>query len=619
MKRSATLVFLLSCLCVAALWSAYFLLNRAQPVLKNGQALSPALYWGSRLSDWESTGDGRQFTLVLNLPSSTDAEDVRESACSLLLSRPLSTPLRDDGPLICNGVPLASAPANPLEYPLPSVSQGEALRLFLADTERNVYVAKTAHLTQWLRIRDQAVWATVAVMLVLALYALVLFCSKPSEKYLLDFLFYQSLLLLWEVFRVLPDGWQISYPGLLIGRSFTPLVAIASLKYCLRLTELSLPAPVEACLRWPLVPLWALAAYAVSLALSPLRAITNTSLYLLCLAALSITAARKTPGALWPLAGMILRIGLSPGILLNSVPAITSSESLLFMLLRDVHFIDIFFSLGIMIFVNQKFARQFTESERLARHLDHLVEERTKRLEQLQAERQSMIMNITHDLRTPLFVVRSCLDTLEANPDSLPAMLPILKERSSFVSSLTEDLFLLVKLQEGKLVLSFQRECLSEILDRLMVSMRLEAEPKKIRLTGRLLPGLYVWGDGIRLQQIFQNLISTVCMTLAGDMSLEDSQGLDGTDTAGAPAKTAGGFVTVSVRDSGKGISPADAEHVFERYFYTKSNRKHDSSGLGLSIARELTLLHHGDIRFSSGEGEGAEFFVSLPLIEAEA
>lgn len=632
MKRSTASVFLISCLCVAALWIIFFLLNGTQPVLENGRPLSPSLYWGSRLSGWEEDSEGRTFTLVLE---AREADGSEPDSYSLFLSRSPSRQLSRDGDLLtCNGVPLTPDPDNPLKYRLPPVREGQVLRLFLTDTQHNIYVANSSHLTRWLRIKENATWATVAVMLVLALYALVLFCCKPSEKYLLDFLLCQSLLLLWEVFRVLPDSRQTSYPGFIIGRSFTPLVAIASLKYSLRLANLTLPPWLEACLRWSCIPLWALAAYAISQSVPPLRAVTNTLLYLLCIAALSRTVAERTPGALWPLVGMILRMGLSPSILLLSLPAVSSVEGLLFLLLRNVHFIDIPFSLGIMIFANQKFARQFTESERLAHHLDELVAERTAQLKQLQSERQSMIMNITHDLRTPLFVVRSCLDTLEANPDSLPAMLPILKERSAFVSSLTEDLFLLVKLQEGKLVLSYQRECLSDILRRLMDSMQLEAEQKHIRLTGRLLPDLYVWGDGVRLQQIFQNLISnalhytpeggsvTVCMKLTEAMAAADNVMVQ-TEGVCSGAKTGSaekaGFVTVSVRDSGKGISPADAEHIFERYFYTRSDNKHDSSGLGLSIARELTLLHHGDIGFANADGEGAEFFVALPLIEAEA
>lgn len=619
MKRQAQTIFLLSCLCVAAMWAAFFFLNARQPVLENGQELSPDLYWGSRLNGWEETEGGWTFTLSVG-PSAHDTVPETGIFLSLWVSRLSPAPQ-----ILCDGLPLLPSPDNPQEYPLPALPNDKgSLRLFLAEPACNVYVANRTDLAHWLRLKEQATWATVAAMLVLAVYALVLYRGKPSEKYLLDFLFFQSLLLLWEVFRVLPDSWQASYPGLVIGRSFTPLAAIASLKYCLRLSEQSLPPRLEACLRWSCLPLWAVTAYLISQIIPPLRAVTNVLLYLLCLAALSSAVAKKIRGALWPFFGMLLRVGLSPSILLLPFSWVSARESLLFYFLRHVHFIDIPLSLAIMVFVNQRFARQFDESERLARHLDELVSKRTERLKQMQDERQSMIMNITHDLRTPLFVMRSCLETLEANADSLPAMLPILKERSDFVSSLTEDLFLLVKLQEGKLMLSFQRECLSEVLQRLAASLRLQAQQKGIALSAEVIPNLYVWGDAVRLQQIFQNLISNALHytpeggTVSVRMRVEENREGAGAVPllSAAASEPVPGFVVVSVCDSGKGISAADAEHIFERYFYTKSDNKHDSSGLGLSIAKELTVLHHGDIRVRSKVGQGSEFLVRLPLVD---
>jgi len=227
-----------------------------------------------------------------------------------------------------------------------------------------------------------------------------------------------------------------------------------------------------------------------------------------------------------------------------------------------------------------------------------------------------MILNITHDLRTPLFVIKNCLGVVEENPQALPEMLPILQQRSEFVSSLTEDLFLLVKLEEGKLMLNQQREDLSQLLEELSRMSFIQAEEKKIRLTQDLLPEVYVWGDRVRLQQIFQNLITNAFHYTPSGGEISVRMELLAKDVVILEEGEADfpGYVRVTVRDSGKGISPADAEHIFDRYFHTKAENKHDSSGLGLSIAKELTLLHHGTIDFTSEEGEGTEFCVTLPL-----
>ena len=61
----------------------------------------------------------------------------------------------------------------------------------------------------------------------------------------------------------------------------------------------------------------------------------------------------------------------------------------------------------------------------------------------------------------------------------------------------------------------------------------------------------------------------------------------------------------MSVRDTGCGIAPEDQAAVFDRYFHTTTSSKHDSTGLGLTIAQELAHLHHGEILLESEVGKG--------------
>ena len=161
------------------------------------------------------------------------------------------------------------------------------------------------------------------------------------------------------------------------------------------------------------------------------------------------------------------------------------------------------------------------------------------------------------------------------------------------------------------MMLNQQRENLSELLQELWAWMMVEAEKQGIRVTKQILPEKYVWGDRVRLQQIFQNLLTNAIhyTPKGGEISLR-MEVMSAEDRAEEITE----WICVTIRDSGKGISPADAEHIFDRYFHTKADNKHDSSGLGLSIAKELTLLHHGTIDFTSEEGQGTEFCVTLPL-----
>ena len=78
-----------------------------------------------------------------------------------------------------------------------------------------------------------------------------------------------------------------------------------------------------------------------------------------------------------------------------------------------------------------------------------------------------------------------------------------------------------------------------------------------------------------------------------------------------------GGMGLIRVTDNGCGIAPEDQSAVFDRYFHTTTSSKHDSTGLGLTIAQELAHLHHGEILLESEVGKGSCFTLKLPLLSA--
>jgi len=77
-----------------------------------------------------------------------------------------------------------------------------------------------------------------------------------------------------------------------------------------------------------------------------------------------------------------------------------------------------------------------------------------------------------------------------------------------------------------------------------------------------------------------------------------------------------GGDAVLTVADSGKGISQADQAHIFDRYFHTTAENKHESSGLGLTIARDLTALHRGTLSVQSEAGRGTAMIARFALLE---
>ena len=243
------------------------------------------------------------------------------------------------------------------------------------------------------------------------------------------------------------------------------------------------------------------------------------------------------------------------------------------------------------------------QAERMAQELEARVAQRTQALQNETDARKSMMLNIFHDLRSPLFVIGSGLDTLAAAPDALPTLLPVLQERVGFVRRLTEDLFLAAKLEQKQVLLNEDRARLEALTAAVCSACQAEAAHKGVELrtdTGTPLP---VWGDTVRLEQILQNLVTNaIHYTPAGGSIHVDCRAED------EPA-------CVSVQDTGCGIAPEDQSAVFDRYFHTTADKKHDSTGLGLTIAQELAHLHHGEITLQSEVGKGSIFTLRLPLL----
>ena len=171
--------------------------------------------------------------------------------------------------------------------------------------------------------------------------------------------------------------------------------------------------------------------------------------------------------------------------------------------------------------------------------------------------------------------------------------------------ALTEDLFLAAKLEQKQVMLNEDRVSLGEVIAAVCDSCREEAEKKGVVLQAPPAPELPVWGDQIRLQQILQNLLTNaIHYTPAGGSITVNS-------------RVEAGAALVSVRDTGCGIAPEDQAAVFDRYFHTTTSSKHDSTGLGLTIAQELAHLHHGEILLESEVGKGSCFTLKLPLLSA--
>ncbi len=438
-----------------------------------------------------------------------------------------------------------------------------------------------------LQMVSLAFFATLAAT-ILALYH---YKKQPELRY---FLLYLAVLFVWgAIVACFPSGLQGWLQRCL--RLFFAVMILASA--LLSAVLLSLPCSA----RW-VVPLSAaflvLSFFAPSiLRFSTLTAGMSFCLYLLILAYYSDYEAAGL--LLFPCA---VTTGLRVWALLPNLSIYPECYTLY--LLRCSRLFDIPFALGCMTFVCRRFALQFDRTEQLARELDTRVIERTKALTEETEARKSMMLNIFHDLRSPLFAVSCGLESLANAPEALPALLPTLQQRIDFVRRMTEDLFLAAKLEQKQVMLNEDRVELGGVAALVCDACQSEASRKGVLLKFTACAKLPVWGDETRLEQIIQNLVTNAIhyTPSAGDITVS--------------AYAENGTACVCVADTGCGIAKEDQPAVFDRYFHTTASNKHDSTGLGLTIAQELAHLHHGEITLTSEVGNGSRFTLCLPLLE---
>ena len=587
MRHKTSGYFLLSALLVSLILGLCILLNLRCPQAVSDDALTQEqLTRGVTLTGWQQTGPGH-WRFAFEAPA-----DVPEL-------------------VLCLSTRSLDAVPEGLE---PTDQRGEAFWVRpVPGRTSEITVTSTTVPQMWLMLPD-TLWHWRELRSSLQLMALVafasmgagilaLFCFKPQHE-LGVFLLYLGVMFGWGLAVLLPAGQTGALLGFLMGLYF-PFSVLTPLWLCCSLLHVALPR--RGSRRFALSVLATLLFLVLGTSTQAvLRNVTLLAGMAAVLVVLARALAKKERPAWYLLAGYILTFGLRLTVVLPSFRFWFYRESFPFYMVRCARLYDIPFTLGCLVFVSRRYALQFDRTEQLAQELEARVTQRTQALQNETDARKSMMLNIFHDLRSPLFVIGSGLDTLAAAPDALPTLLPVLQERVGFVRRLTEDLFLAAKLEQKQVLLNEDRARLEALTAAVCSACQAEAAHKGVELrtdTGTPLP---VWGDAVRLEQILQNLVTNaIHYTPSG-----------GRVTVVCAAEN--GQACVKVTDTGCGIAPEDQPAVFDRYFHTTADTKHDSTGLGLTIAQELTHLHRGEILLQSEPGKGSCFTLCQPLLDAE-
>jgi two-component system sensor histidine kinase BaeS len=217
--------------------------------------------------------------------------------------------------------------------------------------------------------------------------------------------------------------------------------------------------------------------------------------------------------------------------------------------------------------------------------------------------RRQMTADIAHDLRSPLSVISGYAEALsDGKLPGSPEIYNVLYQETQQLSHLVEDLRTLSLADAGELTLNRQAVRPYAILEREFnrhtvtaqqkdISMRIEAPPE--------LPQVSV--DPERIAQVMDNLMLNAFRYTPTGGQITLSAGMHGDK------------VYLRVQDNGRGISPDDLQHIFDRFYRgDKSRQQNGESGLGLAIAKSILEAHGGSIAVESLPGEGAAFTIIL-------
>ena len=235
--------------------------------------------------------------------------------------------------------------------------------------------------------------------------------------------------------------------------------------------------------------------------------------------------------------------------------------------------------------------------------------------------RADFISTASHEMRTPVAAIEGYLalalnDKLSNIDDKAREYLTKAHQNTQHLGELFQDLLTTTKAEDGRLVNHPEVVEMSEFIEQLVSDLRFVAEKKGLQVafaagteTGNKIikPLYYAMVDPLRIHEVITNLFdNAVKYTETGKITL----GITGDQNV----------VQCFVQDTGNGIPPDDAKHLFQKFYRVDNTatRTIGGTGLGLFICRKIVELYGGRIWVESTVGEGSTFYINLPRLTAQ-
>ena len=224
-----------------------------------------------------------------------------------------------------------------------------------------------------------------------------------------------------------------------------------------------------------------------------------------------------------------------------------------------------------------------------------------KPVERSWEQQQQLVADVSHELKTPVAVIRSNVDIISQNPDSTVAeqekWLGYIEAETERLSTLITNMLYLAKTEDERTKsAAFSRVDFSELCEETVLPFESICFEKGLSLEYAIQPGIFISGNADLLKQLVVIFMDNACKYSDPNkpviFSLSEKQE----------------HAVMSVTDYGKVIVPEEAKHIFERFYRADAARSHSGYGLGLSIAKTIIDAHGAKVSLASGTESGTVF-----------
>lgn len=244
------------------------------------------------------------------------------------------------------------------------------------------------------------------------------------------------------------------------------------------------------------------------------------------------------------------------------------------------------------------------------KNLAQTLTDASRELEKTDMYQKDLIANVSHDLRTPLTMIKSYAEMIRDlsgnNPVKREAHLAVIIDETDRLNALVTDMLNMSRMQNRNITLESTVFDLTATVRGLMPSYEIynESEGYNIKL---VCPGsFFVKADEAKIKQVLTNLINNAIKYCGEDKVII------------VKMRKVGKKVRVEVIDHGKGIAPDEIRHVWERYYKSSTHhvRTTEGTGLGLSIVKEILSMHRAEYGVNSKVGKGSIFWFELDTVK---